>query len=96
MFQFKRDFNEIYCGARNVEVARGLNPTLQTFDESALDTQCGVVRNTNRNRTLVTDWQAGSDFPASKKKLLNMIFLICVLPPSMLIVETVRCVRIAI
>ena len=33
MFQFKRDFNEIYCGARNVEVARGLNPTLQTFDE---------------------------------------------------------------
>jgi uncharacterized protein YbjT (DUF2867 family) len=33
MFQFKRDFNEVYCGARNVEVARGLNPTLQTFDE---------------------------------------------------------------
>lgn len=33
MFQFKRDFNEIYCGARNVEAARGLNPTLQTFDE---------------------------------------------------------------
>ena len=33
MFQFKRDFNEIYCGARNVEVARGLNPELQTFDE---------------------------------------------------------------
>jgi uncharacterized protein YbjT (DUF2867 family) len=33
MFQFKRDFNETYCGARNVEVARGLNPELQTFDE---------------------------------------------------------------
>ena len=33
MFQFKRDFNESYCDARNVEVARGLNPTLQTFDE---------------------------------------------------------------
>jgi uncharacterized protein YbjT (DUF2867 family) len=33
MFQFKRDFNEVFCGARNVEVARGLNPTLQTFDE---------------------------------------------------------------
>jgi uncharacterized protein YbjT (DUF2867 family) len=33
MFQFKRDFNEIYCGVRNVAVARGLNPTLQTFDE---------------------------------------------------------------
>ena len=33
MFQFKHDFNEIYCGARNVEFARGLNPELQTFDE---------------------------------------------------------------
>ena len=31
MFQFKRDFTEIYCGVRNVEVARGLNPELQTF-----------------------------------------------------------------
>jgi uncharacterized protein YbjT (DUF2867 family) len=32
MFQFKRDFEEIYCGARNVEVARSLNQSLQTFD----------------------------------------------------------------
>ena len=32
-FQFEREFNEIYCGTRNVEVARGLNPELQTFDE---------------------------------------------------------------
>jgi uncharacterized protein YbjT (DUF2867 family) len=32
MFQFKRDFNEYYCGVRNVEVARSLNPALQTFD----------------------------------------------------------------
>jgi uncharacterized protein YbjT (DUF2867 family) len=32
-FQFERDFNEIYCGARKVEIARGLNPRLQTFDE---------------------------------------------------------------
>ena len=32
-FQFEREFNEIYCGARNVEVARWLNPELQTFDE---------------------------------------------------------------
>jgi uncharacterized protein YbjT (DUF2867 family) len=33
MFQFKRDFNEIFCGARNVEVARALNPSLQTFEQ---------------------------------------------------------------
>ena len=33
MFQFKRDFNDIFCGARNVDVARALNPTLQTFAE---------------------------------------------------------------
>lgn len=32
MFQFKHDFNEIFCGARNLEVARALNPSLQTFD----------------------------------------------------------------
>jgi uncharacterized protein YbjT (DUF2867 family) len=32
MFQFKRDFNEYYCGARNPEFARSLNPELQTFD----------------------------------------------------------------
>jgi uncharacterized protein YbjT (DUF2867 family) len=32
MFQFKRDFNEYFCGARNLEVSRALNPALQTFD----------------------------------------------------------------
>ncbi len=33
MFQFKRDFNKYYCEARNLEVARALNPALQTFDQ---------------------------------------------------------------
>jgi uncharacterized protein YbjT (DUF2867 family) len=32
MFQFKRDFNEVYCGARPLAGARELNPALQTFD----------------------------------------------------------------
>ena len=32
MFQFKRDFNDYYCGARSPELARSLNPELQTFD----------------------------------------------------------------
>ena len=31
MFQFKRDFQTVFCGARNPEVARSLNPALQTF-----------------------------------------------------------------
>jgi uncharacterized protein YbjT (DUF2867 family) len=31
MFQFKRDFEEYFCGARNPDVARALNPELQTF-----------------------------------------------------------------
>lgn len=31
MFQFKRDFNADFCGARDVSVARRLNPQLQTF-----------------------------------------------------------------
>ena len=33
MFQFKRDFEQVYCGARNVDFSRSLNPALQTFDE---------------------------------------------------------------
>ncbi len=32
MFQFKRDFNEAYCGARSLDVSRALNPALQSFD----------------------------------------------------------------
>ena len=32
MFQFKRDFERDYCGARNIEGARALNPALQGFD----------------------------------------------------------------
>lgn len=32
MFQFKRDFNDYFCGARNPGFSRSLNPELQTFD----------------------------------------------------------------
>jgi uncharacterized protein YbjT (DUF2867 family) len=32
MFQFKRDFEEVFCGARNIDDARSLNPSLQSFD----------------------------------------------------------------
>ena len=31
MFQFKRDFEEMYCAARSLEASRDLNPALQTF-----------------------------------------------------------------
>ena len=31
MFQFKHDFEEYFCGIRNLNVARSLNPELQTF-----------------------------------------------------------------
>ena len=31
MFQFKRDFQEAFCNPRNVEGARALNPSLQSF-----------------------------------------------------------------
>ena len=33
MFQFKRDFEEVYCNARNLEETRKLDPQLQTFDQ---------------------------------------------------------------
>lgn len=32
MFQFKRDFEQVFCGARDLEMARALNPALMTFD----------------------------------------------------------------
>lgn len=32
MFQFKRDFEDYFVGARNLDVTRSLNPDLQTFD----------------------------------------------------------------
>lgn len=33
MFQFKHDFNEYYCGIRDIGFARQLNPSLATFAE---------------------------------------------------------------
>jgi uncharacterized protein YbjT (DUF2867 family) len=33
MFQFKRDFQDLFCSARSIELSRQLNPALQTFDE---------------------------------------------------------------
>ncbi|MFI5210925.1 MAG: NmrA family NAD(P)-binding protein, partial [Gemmatimonadales bacterium] len=33
MFQYKRDFQEAYCGSRSVERSRALFPGLQTFDQ---------------------------------------------------------------
>ncbi|MGA9061567.1 MAG: NmrA/HSCARG family protein [Terracidiphilus sp.] len=32
MFQFFHDFEEYFCGARNVETSRALNPSLRTFE----------------------------------------------------------------
>jgi uncharacterized protein YbjT (DUF2867 family) len=32
MFQFKRDFQDVFCGARPVDKSRELNPSLQSFD----------------------------------------------------------------
>jgi uncharacterized protein YbjT (DUF2867 family) len=32
MFQFKRDFEDVFCGARSVDRSRELNPSLHTFD----------------------------------------------------------------
>ncbi len=33
MFQFKRDFNDVFCGARDLKFSRSLYPALQTFDQ---------------------------------------------------------------
>lgn len=36
MFQFKHDFNDYYCGARDIETARRLNPELMGFEDWAM------------------------------------------------------------
>lgn len=33
MFQFKRDFNEYFCGARDLKFSRSINPELQTYEQ---------------------------------------------------------------
>jgi hypothetical protein len=33
MFQFKRDFQEVFCSPRDPGGTRRLNPDLQTFDQ---------------------------------------------------------------
>ena len=33
MFQFKRDFEQVWSGARSLDVSQALNPQLQTFDQ---------------------------------------------------------------
>ncbi len=33
MFQFKRDFEKEFCGARDLKFSRSLNPSLQTFND---------------------------------------------------------------
>lgn len=33
MFQFKHDFNEVFCRPRDLVVSRSLNPSLQTFEQ---------------------------------------------------------------
>jgi hypothetical protein len=33
MFQFKRDFNDYFSGARDLAFTRSLNPELQTFEQ---------------------------------------------------------------
>lgn len=32
MFQFKRDFESVFCGARSLAFSRALNPSMQTFE----------------------------------------------------------------
>lgn len=33
MFQFNRDFEPVFCGARKLDLSRSLNPALQTFEQ---------------------------------------------------------------
>lgn len=54
MFQFKRDFNESFCSARDPKAARALNPELQTFEQ-------WLAQNRNRSTPASSrSWWAGT------------------------------------
>ncbi len=42
MFQFKRDFNEYFCGARSLVTSRSLNPDLLTFEAWLTQNKCRI------------------------------------------------------
>ena len=43
MFQFKRDFESDFVGARNLDVARSLNPSLQSFETWLDQNKAGIT-----------------------------------------------------
>jgi len=47
MFQFKRDFEGYFCGARSPELSRSLNPSLQTFDQWLAQNKNRIPREEN-------------------------------------------------
>ena len=42
MFQFKRDFEQVFCGARNLDSSRALNPALKTFEKWLAENQSRI------------------------------------------------------
>ena len=44
MFQFKRDFEEMFCGARDVAFSRQLNPSLQSFEQWLAQHKTQILR----------------------------------------------------
>jgi hypothetical protein len=42
MFQFKCDFEDYFCGVRNLAASRSLNPALQTFDTWLAANKSGI------------------------------------------------------
>ena len=42
MFQFKRDFQQVWVGNRSIEFSRSVNPALQTFDAWLAENKSGI------------------------------------------------------
>jgi uncharacterized protein YbjT (DUF2867 family) len=42
MFQFKHDFEDYFCGARDIAFSRSLNPALQTFEDWLAANKSGI------------------------------------------------------
>ena len=42
MFQFKHDFEDYYCGARDINFVKKLNPELKSFDQWAMENKSKI------------------------------------------------------
>ena len=74
MFQFKRDFEADFCGARNLEALPALNPALQTFEAWLAATRAASRSSNPRYHLESGTWYNVFWVPVSESSVPNSRF----------------------